>query len=53
MGQLWTDIVNLIKAPFVGDLDLWQLFMVVGAVIIFAALWVFILNHIRLAGMEV
>lgn len=53
MSQLWTDVLGILKAPFAGDLDLISLFLVVGAVLIFALLWAFILNHVRLAGAEV
>lgn len=50
MMQLWDDIVAILKAPFVGQLDLIHLFLIVGLVLLFAAAWVFILNHIRLAA---
>lgn len=53
MKKLWDDIVAILKAPFVGQLDLTHLFLLVGVVLIFAAAWVFILNHIRLAASEV
>lgn len=46
-------MVALLKAPFVGQLDLLHLFLIVGLVLIFAAAWVFILNHIRLAASEI
>lgn len=50
--QIWNDILDLLTAPFVGQLDLAHLFLLVGVVILFALIWVFILNHIRLAAME-
>lgn len=53
MKQLYDDIVAILKAPFVGQLDLLHLFLLVGLVLIFAAAWAFILNHIKIAGMEV
>lgn len=53
MLQLWNDIVAILKAPFVGNLDLIQLFLVVGAILIIAAAWVFILNHVRMAAEEI
>lgn len=53
MGKLWKDIVAIVRAPFIGELDLWHLFLLVGLVIIFAAVWAMLLNHIRLAAAEV
>jgi hypothetical protein len=53
MQNLINDIVAIVKAPFIGELDLTHLFLIVGVVIIFAAAWVFILNHIKLAAAEV
>ena len=53
MGQIWSDILAMLKAPFVGSLDLAHLFLLVGVVLVFVALWVLILNHVRLAAMEV
>ena len=53
MSKLWDDIANVLKAPFVGDLDLMQLFLLVGVVLLFATAWAFILYHLRLAAAEV
>lgn len=53
MQKLIDDIVAILKAPFVGQLDLLHLFLIVGVVLIFAGAWFFILNHVKLAGMEV
>jgi hypothetical protein len=52
MKKLWTEIGDILKAPFVGNLDLMHLFMLVGVVLIFSAIWGLILNHVRLAAME-
>lgn len=52
MRKLWDDITGLLKAPFIGELDLMHLFLVVGVVLIFAGAWFFILNHIKLAAAE-
>lgn len=52
MQQVWDDITGTLKAPFVGSLDLVHLFFLVGLVIVFAALWALILNHVRLAAAE-
>jgi hypothetical protein len=51
--KLWDDITAILTAPFVGQVDLVHLFLIVGLVLLFAAAWVFILNHIRLAAAEV
>jgi hypothetical protein len=50
MQNLWNDITNILTAPFIGDLDVMQLFLLVGLVIVFAALWSFVLFHIRIAA---
>lgn len=47
MSALWSDLVAIIKAPFVGDLDLVHLFLLVGLVIVFVVAWFLILEHIR------
>jgi hypothetical protein len=52
MQNLWDDIIDMFKTPFVGDLDLTHLFLLVGLVLFFVAVWVMILNHVRLAAME-
>lgn len=52
MKKLWSEIQDILKAPFVGTLDLGHLFLLVGVVLLFAALWGLILNHVRLAAME-
>lgn len=53
MQNLINDVTAVLKAPFTGKLDLLHLFLIVGLVIIFAAAWVFILNHVKLAAAEV
>ena len=50
--QLWQDIVDLLKQPFVGQLDIEHLFLLVGLVLVFIAAWIIILQHIRVAGLE-
>lgn len=52
MEQVWNEITGTLKAPFVGSLDIVHLFFLVGLVIVFAALWALILNHVRAAAME-
>jgi len=53
MKTLIDDVTAILKAPFVGELDLPHLFLLVGLVLIFATAWVFILGHIKLAAAEV
>lgn len=51
--EIVDDIRDIVRAPFVGSLDLKHLFLLVGLVLVFAAAWVFILEHIRTAALEV
>lgn len=50
---IWDDIIAMLKAPFVGPLDLEDLFVIVGAVLIFIMIWTMILYHIRIAAEEI
>jgi hypothetical protein len=43
----------MLTAPFVGDVDLVQLFLIVGLVIVFAAVWFLVIQHITLAAEEI
>lgn len=52
MKKAWDEIFALLKAPFVGDLDVWHLFLLVGVVLIFAAVWGIILHYVRLTALE-
>jgi hypothetical protein len=51
--EIWREILDLLKAPFAGPLDLADLFLLVGVVLVFVAIWAFILYHIRLAASEI
>jgi hypothetical protein len=53
MEQLFSDIGAMLTAPFVGEVDLVQLFLIVGLVIVFAAVWFLVLQHIMLATEEI
>lgn len=53
MQNLINDLTGFLRAPFSGPIDLKHLFLIVGLVMIFAAAWVFILNHVKLAAAEV
>lgn len=50
MRQIFDDMLNTLKTPFVGELDLMHLFLLVGAVLVFAAAWAMILSYARAAG---
>ena len=52
MSDVWNRVMGMLKAPFVGDLDILHLFLLVGIVLIFAALWAVILHYVRLTAME-
>lgn len=52
MRKLWDDIIAMLEAPFVGELDLVHLFLLVGVVLVFAAMWAIILHYVRLTAME-
>lgn len=47
MLQVWDDIVGMLTTPFVGSLDVWHLFLLVGVVLIFLAMWALILSYAR------
>jgi hypothetical protein len=51
--SVWDDIVTMLKTPFVGNLDVVHLFMLVGIVLVFIALWVVIFNKIVSVSQEV
>lgn len=53
MKKLWNDIVAILKAPFVGQVDLIQLFLLTGIVIVFAGLWFVMLHNMRHIASEV
>lgn len=53
MQQTWDNVIAMLKAPFVGDLDLWHLFLLVGVVLIFAGVWAIILHTIRNSSISV
>lgn len=53
MKKLWDDIVAILKAPFVGQVDLIQLFLLTGIVIVFAGLWFVMLHNMRHIASEV
>jgi hypothetical protein len=50
--SLWQDVIDLLSAPFAGPLDLEDLFLITGVVIIFIAVWMMILYSVRQAAAE-
>lgn len=50
--QVWANVIGMLEAPFVGELDLVHLFLLVGVVLIFIAVWAVVLHYVRLATME-
>lgn len=52
LSKTWNGVMELVEEPFVGDLDLLHLFLLVGVVLFFIALWAIILHYVRLTAME-
>lgn len=52
MKNAWNGIMDILRAPFVGELDLIHLFLLVGIVLIFAAIWAVVLHYVRLSTLE-
>ena len=53
MSQLWSDILDILKAPVAGNLDVKHLFLLVGLVVVMIAAWVMILRHFDSAVEEI
>jgi hypothetical protein len=51
--SLATDVKDTLTAPFVGQLDLVHLFLLVGLVLVFAAAWVMVLHYVHMAASAV
>lgn len=52
LRNVWNSITDMLKTPFVGELDFIHLFFLVGVVIIFAAVWAIVLHYVRITSME-
>lgn len=50
--QIAQDVLNTLKSPFTQDLDLMHVALIIGVVILAIVVWVFILRHVQLAGLE-
>ena len=53
MTSLWDDLLGILREPFVKSLSISDLALITLIVMLAAAFWVFVLNHIRLAAAEV
>jgi hypothetical protein len=53
MANLWTDILNLLKAPVAGGLDTMHLFLLVGIVLVAIVAWLMILRYLESVEAEV
>lgn len=51
--EIWDKIKAIAAAPFGEELDLVHLFLLVGLILFFVVVWMFILAHIRGAALEV
>ena len=51
--QIINDVKDVVSAPLSEKIDLKHLFLLTGLVMIFTALWAFILGHLKSAAMEV
>jgi len=49
---LFDNMSELLKTPFVGDLDLTHLFLLVGVILIFIVVWGFVLHYMKTAATE-
>ena len=53
MQKLWQAIIDILRAPLVGEVDAIRLFLLTGLVLVFLAAWAIILAHIRAAAPEI
>ena len=53
MTKIWDDILNILRAPLAGNLDITHLFLLVGLVLVMIAAWILVLDHIRSAASEI
>ena len=53
MQKLVNDVLAILKAPLVNQLDITHLFLLTGLILVFIAAWIMILQHVRLAAAEV
>ena len=53
VAKVWDDVFAMLKAPFVGELDLIHLFLLTGIVLVFLVAWGLILAHVKTIASEV
>lgn len=53
MPTIFRDMLNILKAPIVGELDTIHLFILIGLVLILIIAWLHILGYIELGLKEV
>ena len=53
MKQLWQDMMNILKAPLVGQLDTVHLFWLVGLVLVLIAAWLMIYKDLLSGAKEI
>lgn len=53
MGNLFQNIQDILTAPFVGQVDMEQLFLIVGFIIVAAIVWFLIFQYIQYTASEV
>jgi hypothetical protein len=52
--QLWQDMIAILKAPFAGtQLDIVDLFWLIGLIIVILLAWMMIIEHIEAVKLEV
>jgi hypothetical protein len=49
---IWEEITAMLKAPFVAELNLEDLFLIVGVTLIFITVWVLIIHAITETAKE-
>jgi uncharacterized membrane protein len=49
----WRDVLDMLRAPIVGELDLVHLFVLTGIFLLFASVWAVIIHYVRIAASEV
>lgn len=53
MDKVLNEVNGWVQAPFTSPVDLWNLFLLSGLVLVFIMVWMMILYHIRIASQGV
>lgn len=51
--MIWANIKDTLTAPFVGELDMIHLFILIGFILVAIAIWMLVINHIAIAAAEI